>query len=179
MIQNSTQEPVFHKYTPVAIAVKESVYEEPKSFLEDAYRQNWSEIDGIYEACATSVVSMASGINQSVQCVEPYQHLVDSSIITELNILVSGFKNDIETFTRKLLAIKSMHEGKSGLVNDGADLMLCLGVFEQYVAFDTEFKAITFPTMLSITERIGSVLGELNKLQAKETNLEPAPQAAE
>ena len=164
-------EPVFHKFTPVASAVKQATYEEQISLIDEASRQNWSEIDGIYEACATSVVGMATGVNQALDTIRPHQHLLPQSTLNELGILVKGFNNDIETFTRKLVGLKQLHAGKSGPVKDGEDLILCLGVFEQYVAFDTEFRALTFPTMLNITEHIGTLL---QKLKASES-AQPQP----
>lgn len=169
-------EPVFHKFTPVASAVKQATYEEEVSLLDEVARQDWSEIDGIYEACATSVVGMAAGVNEALNTIRPHQHLLPQATLTELSILVKGFNNDIETFTRKLTGLKELHAGKSGPVHDGEDLILCLGVFEQYVAFDTEFRALTFPTMLSITEHVGSVIQELNKLKADEKTTDQ-PQA--
>lgn len=157
--------------TPVASAVKQVTYEEDISLLDEVGRQNWSEIDGIYEACATSVVGMATGVNQALDTIRPYQSLLPQSTLSELGILVKGFNNDIETFTRKLVGLKQLHAGKSGPVRDGEDLILCLGVFEQYVAFDTEFRALTFPTMLNITEHIGTLM---QKLKASQTQ-EPQP----
>ena len=168
---------VFHKFTPVASAVKQATYEEEVSLIDEVSRQNWSEIDGIYEACATSVVGMASGVNQALDTIRPHQHLLPQSTLAELGILVRGFNNDIETFTRKLVGLKELHTGKSGPVQDGEDLILCLGVFEQYVAFDTEFRALTFPTMLSITEHIGTLLQKLKETSSEKTSgAEPATQ---
>lgn len=169
-INQAPENVVFHKFTPVASAVKQSTYEEQVSLIDEVGRQNWSEIDGIYEACATSVVGMATGVSQALDTIRPYQHMLPQNTLAELSILVKGFNNDIETFTRKLVGLKQLHEGKNGPVHDGDDLILCLGVFEQYVAFDTEFRALTFPTMLSITEHIGTLLQKI-----KETNTESTP----
>lgn len=160
---------VFHKFTPVASAVKQTTYEEQVSLIDEVSRQNWSEIDGIYEACATSVVGMATGVDQALNTIRPYQQLLPQNTLAELGILVKGFNNDIETFTRKLVGLKQLHAGKSGPVQDGEDLILCLGVFEQYVAFDTEFRALTFPTMLSITEHIGTLMQKLKEISAEKT----------
>lgn len=143
-----------------------------ESSLPDT-RQTWEEINAIYEESAAAIAGTGMSINDAIKSIKPLPVLVD---VRELNVLIAGFEIDLKAATDKLLAIKSQHQGKTGFVEDGADLTLCLTSFEAYVNFNTEFKALMFPTIMGIMENIGSLV-EAAKAEADRQAAEAASHA--
>lgn len=164
----TSTEPLNLKLNPVSAAVYESVGPAPEEneSLFGEVRQTWTEIDEIYKTSAAAVVETAKGIKEALDMVRPITTAGDTENIKELNVLTKGFQNDIERFTNTLISIHKEHQDKSGLVETSEDLTLCFNLFEKYVNFNTEFRAITFPTVVSIMENVSTIVHRAKEDQA-------------
>lgn len=122
--------------------------------------QNWAEVDEIYSACADSLYSTAEGVNQAITAVKDIPAIPN---IGEFNVLVKGLNKDLIEFTDQLVNIKKIHEGKSGVIKDPNEVALSMSVFEDYLDFNVRFKAIVFPTVMSIMEHVGTIAESVKK----------------
>ena len=131
---------------------------------EPEIKQNWQQIDEIYESIATGIVSVASEVNQAIRAINLLG--VDSN--AELAINVRSLTRDLETYSHDMVAIKERHKDFSGPVKDGEELALCLSVFEDYVALNDRFRANVFPVVITVTEFLAEAVSN-NKEKVKET----------
>lgn len=127
--------------------------------------QSWEDLDDIYKVIAESIVSTAQEVNSCVQMINSAIDKADP----ELVISVRGLTRDIETFTQELLTIRSRHAGMSGVIKDGDELMLCMGVFNDYTILQDRFRAMAFPVMLTVTE----FMSDLHSVQSKDHLTDP------
>lgn len=165
---DTQNQPLNLKLNPVSAAAHlatEPTVEENESLFGEV-RQTWAEIDEIYKSSATAVVETVKGIKEALDMVRPITTSGDIDNIKELNVLTKGFQNDIERFTDTLTSIQKEHVGKEGLVETSEDLTLCFSLFEKYVNFNTEFRAITFPTVVSIMENVSTIVHRAKEDQA-------------
>lgn len=129
---------------------------------EPKITQNWKQIDEIYEAVATGIVSVASEVNQAIRAI----NLLGIQSNAELATNVRALTRDLETYSHDMVVIKSRHEGRSGTVKDGEELALCLSIFEDYVALNDRFRANVFPIVITVTEFLAeAVANNKDKVQ--------------
>jgi hypothetical protein len=110
--------------------------------------QKWSELDDIYQAVATAIVTTGTQIND---CIRLINH-IGVSDSKELETSINGLTRDIEQYSKDLVHIRSHHVQKTGIVKDGGDLALLLSLFEDYRGLDERFRANVFPVMLTVNE---------------------------
>ena len=151
---------------PVAKAVANTLPPVDRNSPLDNIRQNWSEIEDIYQACANGVYTTSSGIEDAMAAIRPILPLAKADDVKELNVLVAGFNSDIKRLVDELCELHQCHKDKTGEVMDEADLTLSLTLGERYLDFNTRFQAITFPTVVNIMENIGSIVADAKKVSA-------------
>lgn len=130
----------------------------------DSNRQKWDGLYELYNVLATSIIEISEAVNESINTIRS----LGAEGNPELLITINGFINDINTFTDELIKIKSRHEGKTGFVADGDELVSCLSIFNDYTIFGERFKAIVFPAYLTITEQLLEVSVKFKKQKAEE-----------
>lgn len=131
--------------------------------------QTWEQIDSMYEGIGEYILVMGEEVNNAVKVIS----LLGISGNVELTTSVRGLTNDIESYTKDLISLKSRHTDKSGPVQDGDDLVLCLSCFEDYFALNERIRANMFPIMLTVTEYLQEAVSKNGK------KLEEAAAAAE
>ena len=141
-----------------------------KSYPADTSTQietRWEELDGIYQEAAKGIVTTLSSTNDLINIPNLIDYVENPS---EFKVAVNGFKRDIDNFTNRLIAIKKLHEGKHGVIKDENELANSYSIYGEYVQFFEEFKAVTFQTVLSITE---SAMAAINKMQQVQKETTP------
>lgn len=111
---------------------------------------NWATIDGMYEALRQSIMYATLEINQAYIALQGKKY----STASEVELVVSTTNQDLETFADKLNAIRARHSDKEGLIQDGPDLALSMGISSDYIMLGEEVKGLVFPTMLTLTEAV-------------------------
>ena len=123
--------------------------------------QSWSEVDDISQSVAEGIVDIASNINSCIQFINTVNGNFDKGLIVTIN----GVKRDIKSLVDDLVKIKKRHTGMVGIIKDEEELGLCLSVFNDYVILNDRFRAIIFPSALSITEAFGDAMNKWKEEQ--------------
>jgi hypothetical protein len=111
--------------------------------------QEWREVDELYFSIAHSIVGVLTEVETVAQVFRLEPDLVSKETIVTINSLNS----DLNKFSEDLVKIRNRHDGKTGFIDPSSDdMILCLGVYNDYVILSDRFKALTFPAMLSLTE---------------------------
>ena len=132
-----------------------------------ATTQNWDEIEQIYHSIAKGIVDIATEVNDSIK-------VINAMGITEnkeLEIAIRGLSGDIEALTKDMVAIHGRHEGFTGPVKDGDELVICLGVFNDYTILNDRFRAVVFPTVLTVTEHLANAVEAKRRQDAVKANV--------
>lgn len=122
-------------------------------------RQNWKELDDIYQTIAMSLVDISSRLRDSLQVISSAGVGNDP----ELTSIVRCITSDLKVFTDDLKLTQSKHINYSGIVKDGDELALCLSIFNDYVLLNDRFKTILFTPMLTVTEYLAEATEKLQK----------------
>lgn len=131
-------------------------------------QQKWDEIDGIYTEIAQGIYQIGVEVNGAIRLINSLGIHKDVELATS----VRGMTRDIEEFSQGLLKIKGRHEGMSGRVKDSEELALLLSVFEDYTALNNRFRAVVFPVMLTVTERLAQAQSMTGAEEQKMKNLQ-------
>lgn len=111
--------------------------------------QEWKEVDELYFSIAHSIVDVLS----EVESVSTVFKLEPELVTKETIITINSLNVDLNSFSEDLVKIRNRHEGKTGAIDPTSDdMILCLGIYNDYVILSDRFKALTFPAMLSLTE---------------------------
>lgn len=122
---------------------------------------SWSEVDDLYTVVATSLVDIAISINSAIQQINSLGYVDNQELIVAIN----GVKRDLESFTSELQHIKAGHENHSGIIRGEDELALCLSIFNDYTVLSDRFRAVVFPTMLTITEHLADAIGAIRNTE--------------
>lgn len=150
-----------------AKAVQQAVGQGRKNRFE-APEQRWEEIEAIYQAAARGVVETGRNVNVALNVPGVREHITNPA---EVNVLMKGLEKDLTTFSGVLTKIHGQHAGKSGVVQGETDQRLCLSVFDEYVNFETQFKAVTLPTVIGIMDHIGAACSAMTEKFEKEQSI--------
>lgn len=111
--------------------------------------QEWKEVDELYFSIAHSIV----GVLTEVEAVSTMLKQDPDLVSKETIITINSLNSDLNSFSDDLVKIRNRHQGKTGFIDPSSeDMVLCLGVYNDYVVLSDRFKALTFPAMLSLTE---------------------------
>lgn len=123
--------------------------------------QEWKEVDELYFGIAHSIVDVLREVQTVSDVFKQDPDLVSKETIVTINSLNS----DLNSFSDDLVKIRNRHQGKTGFIDPSSeDMILCLGVYNDYVVLSDRFRALTFPAMLSLTEAMME-LAEKKKAQ--------------
>lgn len=146
-----------------AVAIREALgVPESKSVMPE---KNWKELEDIYFAAANSIIQI--GVNVNAAIAQPY---VAKILSTNEEFLVAhkGLIKDLDAFTDRLANIHSKHCEHKGVIKSQEDNILAINCFEEYINWDTQFKAVTLPTVLTIMDHVGAVASEILKQEVVE-----------
>lgn len=150
-------------------ALVDGLFQRAEIPMAPKVEQRWEELEGIYNEIGSGLIETAENINSVIVEMQALGYGGDKELINAIN----GVRRDIDSFSTQLLAIKQQHADKSGPIEDGDDMALCLQVFNEYVGMNEQFRAIVFPTLLLITEKLGDAKVAANKLAVTETEVKP------
>lgn len=122
--------------------------------------QSWNQLVTMYNAVAEYIYTMGVEINNAIKII----NLLGITSNKELETNIICLKNDLETYTSDLLAIRARHQGKEGLVADGDDLVLCLSCYEDYFALNERARSNMFPIILTVTEFLQEAVSKNDQL---------------
>lgn len=128
--------------------------------------QTWDQVDAIYKSIAEYIMQIGNDVSAALDIIK--RAGVHSN---EIMVTITGVTKDLQTFTSELLHIKSLHDGKTGIVANGDDYALTLSVYTDYVNLFQRIRALTFDSMLTVTETLTEAV---NKLKDAVENIEDA-----
>lgn len=128
------------------------------------FQQSWEELEALYNDCARGVYETFHATAELVNTPDLIKYIENPS---EFRIMVEGFKRDIDNFTNELVKIHAMHKDRHGEVTSEADLAKAFNIYGLYSQFFDNFKALTFQTILAITD---SATAAINKMKQEQQN---------
>lgn len=136
----------------------------------DDIKQDWKEVEDLYQSIGLAIIGIGTQINTTINFINNIasESTVDmKSDVDEITQAVAGIKRDIDSFTNDLVSIHERHTHRTGKVDAGEDMMLCMSVFNDYVILNDRFRSLTFPPMLTITENMMNISSKFKKEQAE------------
>lgn len=121
--------------------------------------QRWDDLENVYQTLAQGLVELATQANNSIRLI----NAIGTENQSELDVTVNGIKQDLETYTAELVRIHARHQGRTGLITEGNDLMDCFGIFQDYHNVREKYHAVLFPSVISITEHVMEVCEKAKK----------------
>lgn len=136
---------------------------------EFKHEQTWESLTDIYNAVATSIVSIGTEVNNAIRTINALG-VTDN---VELTVSVNGLRRDIEQYTKDILIIRSRHEGQSGEVKDGNELALLISIFEDYTGMQERIQANAFPVLLTVTEHMSAAVVKKREEEEQQKLIDP------
>lgn len=124
-------------------------------------KQNWSDLEDLYQAVAEGFVEIGARIRDSVEVIKA----AGFEETPELTSTIKGISSDLLVFTEGLVTIHKQHAGKTGDIEGENDLMLSLSVYTDYQSLNERFNAVVFPTMITIMDFTAEALEKLDAEQ--------------
>lgn len=124
----------------------------------------WEELENIYLTAANSIVTTLKSVSDLANFPGLNAYLDNPN---EFNIALAGFNRDINMFTDKLVAIHNLHSHLTGNITGPDEVAKSYAIYGEYTTFFEEFKALTFQTVLSITESASSAMQKMQAIQRK------------
>lgn len=156
MSKNSKGTPVPRKKSKVKEEVEEIINPSPVNRIDNS----WEQLDSLYVAQAEALIHISTEVNKVVQHEDFLNSIKDKE---KAIITIRGFKNDIETLTKDLVGIKTLHQHRHGPINNEKDLMDSLNIFDDYVNFQNRFDTCVEPVLDIITDL--NIDAQLDKLE--------------
>lgn len=131
--------------------------------------QKWEDLYNIYNDLSSHMVELSKQVAQVLNSLKAS----GTPIPSEVAIASKALYKDLENMTTDLLAIRSKHDGKVGVVKDDQELSDLLECFNMYYLLFDRFKALTFQELLIITEHTMTLkkeLAETIKAEEQTTN---------
>lgn len=116
--------------------------------------QNWEEIEAMYQEIGSSFITIGQQINEAIRTINQ----IGLNNVTELVSTVNTASKDIQSFASKLAATHERHAGKTGRVDNGDELALCLDIANEYFMINDKFRVLIFPAILTITEHMADAM---------------------
>lgn len=116
--------------------------------IKDAKHSNWDELNELYYSIADSLVQIGTQVLNVVRFCEQTGYA--RTAVEEQTI--SGLRKDLDEFSNRLLEIKASHSNRSGFVKDDDENAIFGDCYVGYNAFFERLQAVTFDSMLTLTE---------------------------
>lgn len=130
---------------------------------EEEPKQKWDDVDNLYMELANSIVDIGSQVNETIRAI----NAGSLNNVQDLTITINGINRDLLSFTEDLIKIRSLHADKTGFIVDENDHALCLAVFNDYVMLNDRFRAVIYPSTITMTE----ILFEAMQSSKTDTNV--------
>lgn len=129
-------------------------------------QSNWEELEHIYISAANGIVATLRSVHDLVNFPGIHAHLENP---IEFKVALDGFNRDMNMFTDKLVAIRNLHNNLRGPITGPDEVAKSFAIYGEYTQFFEEFKALTFQTVLSITESASTAIQKLKSMQSTPT----------
>lgn len=151
-----------------AVAVGAAYGSAPQKRFETP-EQKWEDLEELFTGAGEGIIQVGIQVNTALAQPGVKENLESPA---EVNLAVQGLQRDLHAFTEDLARIHERHVGKTGVIKGVQDQMLSISVFEDYVNHNTQFKAVTLPTVLTIMDYVGSactrMMAQFEQQQAQE-----------
>ena len=125
--------------------------------------QSWDKVTHISQAVSQMLVDVAMEINECIRT------LNTANISNkEVAITIQGLKNDLASFTDKIVQLKSKHADKAGVVANTDEYSECMSIGLEYMSLNEEIRALMFQPLTTLTEYANEAL---QKLSAQNPNV--------
>lgn len=127
---------------------KKKIKKIKKSGLNVNHKQKWSDLDGLFNTIATSMIQLSSRINQYLQVINKTEYGNNKEVI---NCVVT-MNSDLEKFSLALKKTKDKHGHYKGTVKNTDEYIRFLEIFEEYTSLNEVYNSLITQPMLTITE---------------------------
>lgn len=131
-----------------------------QSDSHEIVNQTWSDVEALYKDCSMAILSAMSELSVLVN---DHSYVPYIENLQEFNVVVRGFQRDMEALATELAGIYELHKHKTGYVIKEDDVALNFKVYGQYMEFFERYKALTLPTVLSITDIVIAAKAKMEK----------------
>lgn len=125
-------------------------------------KQSWEKLKEMYNDIGTAILNSAHGINDHMAIIGQFSKEHPDFNLYELNVTVGAVNSDLQVITQQLRDTYMTHSDKTGEVSED-DYALCLEVFNSYVMINDQFRALIFPAMLTLTEKVVEITSIIKK----------------
>jgi len=116
---------------------------------EHRRRQTWEELEDLYQTTAQNMLATMASVEAVISTPNIIDYVKDKDTY---NAAIRTLTNDFNALGDKLVSIHNKHEGKTGPVATEFELSQCFGIYGEYSVFFEQFKGLTLPTIMSITD---------------------------
>ena len=124
---------------------------------EEALKPNpsWDDLVGVHQSCKYLL-----GTVRPVASLFVNQELVTAmgDNVTKLRDLASALNKDVAEYVQVLNAIAAKHEGRTGVIDDVADMLTVWTIGDEYNQWTASFESIVVPTVRDIFALANSFL---------------------
>jgi hypothetical protein len=119
----------------------------------------WEEIEAMYQDCARALCEVLSTTLSMVQNPQITHNITRP---TEFKVVIDGLVRDMDQFSRRLVAIHEQHKDRAGRITTEDEVQEAYSLYSKYAAFFDNFKALTFQSLITITDLVGEAITKLN-----------------
>jgi len=135
----------------------------------DSSSAGWDDLDGIYNA---AVQTLLTANDKMIELFKTPGVMLNVPNNQECVISIRGLDKDLKFFADELKSIRAQHEGKTGKTVDEDETILCLNLFERYVAFHQRYNSVIIPTITYLAEQAGEAVRIMQALYDKQIALQ-------
>lgn len=122
-----------------------------KKPLFDVPDQDWSEVEGIYQASAKGLVDIVNVIDHAIRKIKAQTEHTPS---VELVVAINGISKDLEVFSKDMQYIHNSHKDKTGKISTDEDVQLSMKIVLDYNEFMERFRTTIMTPLAVISEEL-------------------------
>ena len=115
----------------------------------------WDDLNGLHHACRQLLCTV-----QPVASIFVSKELIEAlgDNVIKLRDMATTLNNDVKEYVDALNEISNNHQGKTGPITEGDELLQMLAVGEQYHAWTDSYQSVVVPTIGDIFALTNSFL---------------------
>lgn len=141
---------------------------------KEADRQTWEALEAISMSIRKEIQEMAESLDQAVELVK----VAGGVNANEFAVAVKKTNKDLQDFTSDFLKIAETHRGRTGMVQNDDELVMCLEIYEKYMQFRALFNGVFHHTAILFTEFSLQAKDAMQDKMVEEAKEEAASKAA-
>lgn len=133
-------------------------------------KQTWEDLTNLYQDIGGGIIRIGSEVNSALAVINPHIDLISKEKQDELKTTIAGLSSDLTKFSGDLRVIYDSHSKMSGPISED-DYSVNLEIFNSYVLLQDQIKALIFPAMLTVTEKMLEVQQAVKNRELADPNV--------